>query len=81
MVMTVYPVLVMTPPFYNRYTYYRLASQMGVESAPEQNKINLNYSNAAAYFDNYGEVTKIAIFSGANQFHPLDAVAILHHRC
>jgi hypothetical protein len=30
---------------YNRYTYYRLASQMGVESAPEQDKLNLNYRN------------------------------------
>ncbi len=30
---------------YNRYTYYRLAAQMGVESAPEQDKLNLNYRN------------------------------------
>jgi hypothetical protein len=30
---------------YNRYTYYRLLSQMGVDSAPEQNKMNLNYDN------------------------------------
>ena len=33
---------------YNRYTYYRLLSQMGVESAPEQNKLNLNYVNVDA---------------------------------
>ncbi len=36
------------PSTYNRYTYYRLLSQMGVESAPEQNKINLNYLNAGS---------------------------------
>jgi hypothetical protein len=49
---------------YNRYTYYRLLSQMGVESAPEQDKINLNYSNAAAYFDANGVVTNITFFPG-----------------
>jgi hypothetical protein len=49
---------------YDRYTYYRLLSQMGVESAPEQNQINLNYSNAAVYFTN-GVITNIAIFPGA----------------
>ena len=36
------------PTTYNRYTYYRLLSQMGVESAPEQNKLNLNYVNVDA---------------------------------
>jgi hypothetical protein len=30
---------------YDRYTFYRLLSQMGVDSAPEQNKMNLNYDN------------------------------------
>ena len=50
---------------YNRYTYYRLLSQMGVESTPEQDKINLNYSNAAAYFDANGVVTNITFFPGA----------------
>ncbi len=50
---------------YNRYTYYRLLSQMGVASAPEQNKLNLNYSNACAYFNADGVVTNIAFFPGA----------------
>ena len=50
---------------YDRCTYYRLASQMGVESAPEQDKINLNYANAAAYFDANGVVTNITFFPGA----------------
>jgi hypothetical protein len=33
---------------YDRYTYYRLLSQMGVDSAPAQNKLNLNYVNVDA---------------------------------
>lgn len=51
--------------FYNRYTYYRLLSQLGVESVPEQNKLNLNYSNALVRFDRNGVVTNIAIFPNA----------------
>jgi len=39
-----------TSSTYNRYTFYRLLSQLGTDSSPEQNKINLNYSNAAATF-------------------------------
>ncbi|HLX94702.1 MAG TPA: hypothetical protein VKU37_03060 [Verrucomicrobiae bacterium] len=51
---------------YNRYSYYRLASQMGVESAPEQDKIDLNYANAFAYINtNNGVVTNITFFPGA----------------
>jgi hypothetical protein len=30
---------------YDRYTFYRLLSQLGTDSAPEQNKMNLNYRN------------------------------------
>ncbi len=30
---------------YNRYTFYRLLSQLGTDSAYEANKINLNYDN------------------------------------
>jgi hypothetical protein len=30
---------------YDRYTFYRLLSQLGTDSAPEQNKMNLNYDN------------------------------------
>jgi hypothetical protein len=65
---------------YNRYTYYRLAAQMGVESAPEQDKINLNYSNALANFDANGVVTKITFFPGAEtnfiQWTPLQFFTI-----
>ena len=51
--------------FYNRYTYYRLLSQMGVESAPEQNKLNLNYANAAVSFYPNGVVSNITFFPDA----------------
>jgi hypothetical protein len=30
---------------YDRYTFYRMMSQLGVDSAPEQNQLNLNYRN------------------------------------
>jgi hypothetical protein len=30
---------------YDRYTFYRLLSQLGTDSAPEQNKMNINYRN------------------------------------
>ncbi len=33
---------------YDRYTYYRLLSQLGTDSAPEQGKMNLNYDNLDA---------------------------------
>ena len=32
---------------YDRYTFYRLLSQLGTDSAPERNKMNLNYRNVA----------------------------------
>ena len=55
---------------YDRYTYYRMLDQLGSDSAPESDKINLNYSNAVV---NYGSdsfsgsvyPTNIAIISGA----------------
>jgi hypothetical protein len=69
---------------YNRYTYYRLLSQMGVDSAPEQDKINLNYSNAAAYFDADGVVTNITYYPGAEtnftQWTPLQFFTIAADR-
>ena len=35
---------------YDRYTFYRLMSQLGTESAPERrDKVNLNYINVAGY--------------------------------
>ncbi len=50
---------------YDRYTFYRLLSQLGTDSAPESGKMNLNYSNAVAYFDTNGIATNITIIPGA----------------
>ncbi|HVU27890.1 MAG TPA: hypothetical protein VHG71_09165 [Verrucomicrobiae bacterium] len=50
---------------YDRYTFYRLAGQLGVESTPEQGKMNLNYSNAVALFDANGVLTNIVYSPGA----------------
>jgi hypothetical protein len=32
-------------PTYDRYTFYRLLAQLGTDSEPERNKLNLNYRN------------------------------------
>jgi hypothetical protein len=53
-----------SPSTYDRYTFYRLLSQLGTDSTPESGKMNLNYSNAVAYFTN-GIVTNITIIPGA----------------
>ena len=34
---------------YDRYTFYRLLSQLGTDSTPESGKMNLNYDNLDAY--------------------------------
>ena len=35
---------------YDRYTFYRMLDQLGSDSAPEADKINLNYSNAVVHY-------------------------------
>jgi hypothetical protein len=50
---------------YDRYTFYRMLAQLGTDSAPAQNQINLNYSNAAAYFNANGMLTSVAYFPNA----------------
>jgi len=72
---------------YDSYTFYRLLEQLGTDSDPEENKINLNYSNAAAYFDANGVLTNITIYPGAEtnfvswqpvQFFTIAANQMLH---
>lgn len=36
---------------YDRYTYYRMLSQLGSDSAPESGKVNVNYQNAIVNYD------------------------------
>jgi hypothetical protein len=50
---------------YDRYTFYRLLSQLGTDSDPDEGRINLNYSNAVAYADNNGVVTNITVIPNA----------------
>ena len=50
---------------YDRYTFYRLLSQLGTDSEPEQDRINLNYANTVASMDVNGVVTNIAVIPNA----------------
>lgn len=34
---------------YNRYTFYRMLAQLGTDSAPETNRLNLNYKNVNGF--------------------------------
>ncbi len=53
-------------PTYDRYTFYRMLSELGTDSsADDAGKIDLNYSNAVALFDNNGMLTNIVIKAGA----------------
>jgi hypothetical protein len=54
-----------TIPTYDRYTFYRMLDQLGTESTADNNKLNLNYSNAVVGYDANGIVTNIAIIPGA----------------
>ncbi len=37
-----------SPATYDRYTFYRLLNEMGTDSAPDDNRMNLNYDNLDA---------------------------------
>jgi len=50
---------------YDRYTFYRLLAQLGTDSSPDAGKLNLNYSNAVAYYFN-GAVTNIVVTPNTN---------------
>ncbi|HEY3760951.1 MAG TPA: hypothetical protein VGN23_04325 [Verrucomicrobiae bacterium] len=55
---------------YDRYTYYRLLSQLGTDSNPDAGKMNLNYDNIdytnnAANATNFMPWTSIAFFTNA----------------
>jgi hypothetical protein len=64
---------------YDRYTYYRMLDQLGSDSAPDEGKVNLNYSNAVVnYTKNNGVfvVTSLGVVAGAETnlvpWRPLD---------
>jgi len=43
---------------YDRYTYYRMLSQLGSDSSPDDGKLNLNYANAVV---NYKTVKGVSV--------------------
>ena len=43
-------------PTYDRYTFYRMLDQLGSDSAPDDGKLNLNYSNAVVSYVNLGGI-------------------------
>jgi hypothetical protein len=49
---------------YDRYTFYRLLSQMGTDSRPESGKLNVNYSNAIVACDFNGVMTNFSFVPG-----------------
>ncbi len=66
------------PSTYDRYTYYRMLDQLGSDSAPDEGKVNLNYSNAVVNYSPNGVpvVTSIGVVAGAETnlvpWRPLD---------
>jgi hypothetical protein len=67
------------PSTYDRYTYYRMLDQLGSDSAPDEGKVNLNYSNAVVnYVVNNGVpvVRSLGVIAGAETnlvpWRPLD---------
>jgi hypothetical protein len=48
---------------YDRYTFYRMLSQLGTDSAPESGKMNLNYDNLVQYNLNSGAVSETNFFA------------------
>jgi hypothetical protein len=50
---------------YDRYTFYRMLGQLGTDTAPEADKINLNYSNAVVSYDASGLPFNVAVVPGA----------------
>lgn len=57
---------------YDRYTYYRLLSQLGTDSAPQPEKMNLNYdnltpSNGVASVTNFMPWQPLVFFTNAAQ--------------
>ena len=49
---------------YDRYTFYRLLSQLGTDSQPESGRLNVNYSNAVVGCDFNGVMTNFSFVPG-----------------
>ncbi|MEI7533462.1 MAG: hypothetical protein WCK57_03775 [Verrucomicrobiae bacterium] len=54
-----------TIPTYDRYTFYRMLDELGTDTAADDGRMNVNYSNAVVRYNASGEVTNITIVPGA----------------
>jgi hypothetical protein len=76
----------LTPSTYNQYTFYRMLSQIGVESAPEPfpypyyTKINLNYANVGPVATNSISSTNFVAWNPAEHFFTNAAIRLLRSR-
>lgn len=52
-------------PTYDRYTYYRMLDQLGTDTIPADDRLNLNYSNAVVQLDANGAFVSATIVPGA----------------
>ena len=50
---------------YDRYTFYRMLNELGTDSAADDGRMNVNYSNAVVRYNASGVVTNITIVPGA----------------
>jgi hypothetical protein len=60
-----------TVPTYDRYTFYRLLSQLGTDSAPESGKMNLNYDNVNPYLNGFPNTNGVAASTNFVAWQPL----------
>jgi hypothetical protein len=56
---------------YDRYTFYRLLSQLGTDSAPDSGKMNLNYDNLDPGFNGFLNTNGIAASTNFVAWQPL----------
>ena len=56
---------------YDRYTYYRLLSQLGTDTAPESGKMNINYDNLNPYLHGFLDTNGVASTTNFVSWQPL----------
>jgi hypothetical protein len=65
---------------YDRYTFYRLLSQLGTDSAPESGKMNLNYDNVNPYLNGFPNTNGVATSTNFVAWQPLDFFTVAADR-
>jgi hypothetical protein len=56
---------------YDRYTFYRLLSQLGTDSTPDAGKMNLNYDNVNPYLNGFPNTNGVAASTNFVAWQPL----------